>query len=98
MPDVSGLDLLKQLRVMEAGSGQRTPVVILSADVTPDAIRNCERAGARAFLAKPVVATRLLDTLAELKEYSTGITIVEAKTTRATRRALTEKLTAKVGQ
>ncbi|MGN6225339.1 ATP-binding protein [Pseudoxanthomonas sp.] len=66
MPDVSGLDLLKQLRVMEAGSGQRTPVVILSADVTPDAIRNCERAGARAFLAKPVVATRLLDTLAEI--------------------------------
>ena len=52
MPDVSGLDLLKQLRVMEAGSGQRTPVVILSADVTPDAIRNCERAGARAFLAQ----------------------------------------------
>jgi len=66
MPDVSGLDLLKQLRVMEAGSGQRTPVLILSADVTPDAIRNCERAGARAFLAKPVVATRLLDTLAEI--------------------------------
>lgn len=66
MPDVSGLDLLKQLRVMEAGSGQRTPVLILSADVTPDAIRNCERAGARAFLAKPVVATRLLDTLADI--------------------------------
>ena len=40
----------------------------------------------------------LLDTLAELKEYSTGITVVEAKTTRATRRALNEKLTAKVGQ
>lgn len=66
MPDVSGLDLLKQLRVMEAGSSQRTPVLILSADVTPDAIRNCERAGARAFLAKPVVATRLLDTLADI--------------------------------
>ena len=66
MPDVSGLDLLKQLRVMEAGSPQRTPVLILSADVTPDAIRNCERAGARAFLAKPVVATRLLDTLADI--------------------------------
>lgn len=66
MPDVSGLDLLKQLRVMEAGSLQRTPVLILSADVTPDAIRNCERAGARAFLAKPVVAARLLDTLADV--------------------------------
>ena len=40
----------------------------------------------------------LLDTLAELKEYSTGITIVEAQTTRATRRALQDKLTQKVGQ
>jgi len=66
MPDVSGLDLLKQLRVMEAGSAKRTPVLILSADVTPDAIRNCERAGARAFLAKPVIASRLLDVLAEI--------------------------------
>ncbi|WP_411831842.1 ATP-binding protein [Pseudoxanthomonas mexicana] len=66
MPDVSGLDLLKQLRVMEAGGGRRTPVIVLSADVTPDAIRNCERAGARAFLAKPVVASRLLDVLAEI--------------------------------
>src|SRR5690606_12063811 len=37
MPGLSGLDLLKQLRVMEAGSGQRTPVVVLSADVTPEA-------------------------------------------------------------
>ncbi len=74
MPDVSGLDLLKQLRVMEAGSSSRTPVVILSADVTPDAIRNCERAGARAFLAKPVVATRLLDTLAEIASNGSIIT------------------------
>ncbi|WP_454830763.1 ATP-binding protein [Pseudoxanthomonas wuyuanensis] len=66
MPDVSGLDLLKQLRVMEAGGGRRTPVLILSADVTPEAIRNCEKAGARAFMAKPVVASRLLDVLAEV--------------------------------
>ena len=66
MPDISGLDLLKQLRVMEAGSGSRTPVLILSADVTPESISSCERAGAKAFLAKPVVVTRLLDTLAEI--------------------------------
>ena len=66
MPGISGLDLLKQLRVMEAGGGRRTPVLVLSADVTPDAIQACERAGARAFLAKPVSTTRLLDTLADI--------------------------------
>lgn len=68
MPGVSGLDLLKQLRIMEAGGGPRTPVLVLSADVTPDAISRCEQAGARAFLAKPIVATRLLDVLAEIAQ------------------------------
>ncbi len=66
MPGLSGLDLLKQLRIMEAGGGRRTPVLVLSADVTPDSIQRCEQAGARAFLPKPVVAVRLLDTLAEI--------------------------------
>lgn len=66
MPGISGLDLLKQLRVMEAGSGSRTPVIILTADVTPESLQRCEQAGARAFLAKPVVASRLLDVLADV--------------------------------
>ncbi|WP_349657546.1 ATP-binding protein [Xanthomonas sp. 10-10] len=70
MPGVSGLDLLKQLRVMQAGAQPKTPVVVLSADVTPEAIRSCEQAGAYAFLAKPVVAVRLLDTLAEIATQS----------------------------
>ncbi|HEV8695957.1 MAG TPA: ATP-binding protein [Lysobacter sp.] len=70
MPDISGLDLLRQLRVMQAGSGQRTPVLIFSADVTPESIQACQQAGARAFLSKPVVAVRLLDALAEIA--STG--------------------------
>ncbi len=66
MPGISGLDLLKQLRVMEAGSGSRTPVIILSADVTPESLQRCEQAGARSFLAKPVVASRMLDVLADI--------------------------------
>ncbi|ROU06529.1 ATP-binding protein [Lysobacter enzymogenes] len=66
MPGISGLDLLRELRVMEAGGGRRTPVVVLSADVTPDSIQACQQAGARAFLAKPVSTVRLLDTLAEI--------------------------------
>ncbi|MBB4128914.1 two-component system sensor histidine kinase RpfC [Xanthomonas translucens] len=65
MPGMSGLDMLKQLRVMQAG-GPRTPVVVLSADVTPESIQRCEQAGAHTFLAKPVVATRLLDTLTDI--------------------------------
>lgn len=66
MPGLSGLDLLKQLRLMEAGGGRRTPVVVLSADVTPTSIQACEQAGARAFLAKPMSTVRLLDTLSDI--------------------------------
>src|SRR5918993_1118965 len=66
MPGISGLDLLRELRVMESGGGKRTPVIVLTADVTPEAIQQCAQAGARAFLPKPVVASRLLDTLAEV--------------------------------
>lgn len=66
MPDVTGLDMLRQLRVMEAGTATRTPVLILSADVTPESIRASEEAGAWAFIPKPVVATKLLDHLAAI--------------------------------
>jgi len=66
MPGMSGLDLLKQLRVMQASGLPYVPVMVLSADVTPESILRCEQAGARAFLAKPVVATRLLEVLADV--------------------------------
>jgi two-component system, sensor histidine kinase RpfC len=68
MPGMSGLDMLRQLRLMEAGGASRTPVVILSADVTPAAIQACQEAGAWGFLAKPVSTGRLLDTLARIAE------------------------------
>ncbi|NZA25722.1 response regulator [Luteimonas sp. SJ-92] len=65
MPNLSGLDLLRHLRTMQAGA-PRTPVVVLSADVTPEAMANCRSAGAYAFLAKPVVAAKLLDLIADI--------------------------------
>ena len=43
-------------------------------------------------------AQELLDTLAELKETSAGVTVVEAHTTRETRRQLQAEITAKVGK
>jgi two-component system sensor histidine kinase RpfC len=77
MPGVSGLDLLKQLRVMEASGGRHVPVIVFSADVTPASIRACEQAGARAFISKPVSTSRLLDTIAEVAASSRAGAVIE---------------------
>jgi two-component system sensor histidine kinase RpfC len=66
MPSLSGVDLLRQLRVMEAGRRSRTPVVIVSADATPESAQACRDAGARAFITKPFAAARLLDAVAAI--------------------------------
>jgi two-component system sensor histidine kinase RpfC len=65
MPVLGGLDVIKQARVMQAG-GTRTPILVLSADATVDAVRDAEAAGAYSYLTKPVVASRLLESLAEI--------------------------------
>jgi two-component system sensor histidine kinase RpfC len=65
MPGLSGMDVIKQARVMQAGE-PRTPVVILSADVTLDAMREATAAGAWTFLSKPVAVPRLLEVLGEI--------------------------------
>ena len=72
MPSLSGIDLLRQLRVMEAGSRTRTPVVIVSADATPESAQVCRNAGARAFITKPFAAGRLLDAIAAILSGSDG--------------------------
>ncbi|HJT99058.1 MAG TPA: response regulator, partial [Rhodanobacteraceae bacterium] len=66
MPGVSGLDVLKQVRVMESGAQQLTPFIVLSADATASTVRACEQAGARAFLTKPIAVNRLLDALSDI--------------------------------
>ena len=67
MPGGSGLEVLKQAQFMEAGR-KRTPFIVLTADATPEARAECERAGAFAYLTKPVVVDRLLGRLAEIAE------------------------------
>jgi two-component system sensor histidine kinase RpfC len=74
MPKISGIDVIKQARVMEAGR-RHTPFIVLSADATADTIRSSEQAGAKAFLTKPVAARPLLDALAEI---ATGEPMVAA--------------------
>lgn len=78
MPGISGLDLLGHLRTLQAGA-PATPVIVLSADVTPDAISNCRSAGAHAFLAKPVAVPRLLDMLADIAGSGGRLRPVEAE-------------------
>lgn len=65
MPRFTGLDVLRQLRYMQAG-GRQTPVIVLSADATAQAERDAIEAGAPAFLTKPVMVARLLETIADL--------------------------------
>jgi two-component system, sensor histidine kinase RpfC len=60
MPRTGGIEALQAIRVMSAGR-ERIPVIILSADVTPEAKREAFEAGADAFLPKPIEAMRLLD-------------------------------------
>lgn len=67
MPGASGLEVIKQTRFMEAGR-KRTPFIVLTADATPEAQLECERAGAYAFMTKPVMVNRLLEKLAEIAE------------------------------
>ena len=60
MPIVSGLEALKLYRFT---ASKPIPVIILSANVTTDAIGECQRAGAAEFVAKPVRASLLLDAI-----------------------------------
>jgi len=65
MPRLSGLETVQAIR-LTTGARERLPVVMLSADVTPDAKRECLEAGADAFLAKPIEAARLLEEIQSL--------------------------------
>jgi two-component system, sensor histidine kinase RpfC len=65
MPRLSGVETVQAIR-LTTGARERLPVVILSADVTPDAKRESLEAGADAFLAKPIEAARLLEQLQTL--------------------------------
>jgi two-component system sensor histidine kinase RpfC len=64
MPEISGLDVVKALRFMDTGN--QLPVIMLTADATPEAREACLAAGANSFLTKPVDARVLLEKVAVL--------------------------------
>jgi len=65
MPGMSGLEVLKLYRFMEP-EGPRAPVIMLTANATPEAVAACEEAGADAYLTKPVEARTLVSCLERL--------------------------------
>ncbi|MCC7412278.1 MAG: response regulator [Gammaproteobacteria bacterium] len=65
MPVMGGVEALKLYRFMSPPK-QRAPVIILTANATTAAARECEEAGADAYLTKPVEPQRLLETVAQV--------------------------------
>jgi len=65
MPDMGGLEVIK---IHRATSLRSTPVpaIILTADATTEAMRECEDAAVEGYLTKPVDTLILLDTVARL--------------------------------
>jgi two-component system sensor histidine kinase RpfC len=76
MPGMGGMEALQALRLMTRGR-ERLPVIMLSADVTPEAKREALEGGADAYLPKPIEALRLLD---EIQALAGGKTDAARKT------------------
>ena len=77
MPEMDGFDATYEIRKLQADSGNRTPIVALTAHASPADRNRCLAAGMDEYLSKPVRA----DTLYEMIERLTGnnTTISQAK-------------------
>lgn len=71
MPGIGGLETVQAIRLLTQGS-ERLPVVMFSADVTPEAKREALEAGCDAFLGKPIQALRLLEEIHALTSRAQG--------------------------
>lgn len=64
MPELSGIEVLQALQYMDTGN--TIPVIMLTADATPEAKEKSLNAGANAFLTKPINSRALLEQVAKL--------------------------------
>jgi two-component system sensor histidine kinase RpfC len=71
MPNRSGIDVIKTYGFM-TGGGNATPMIVLTANVTSDGLRQAEEAGAAAYLTKPVGASELIDTIRQTMAREAG--------------------------
>ena len=66
MPALDGLEATALIRQAEAGTGRHVPIVALTAHAMREDRERCMHAGMDAYLAKPLTAGALLDTLERL--------------------------------
>lgn len=74
MPGVSGLDVIRQLRFMQAGQRMRTPVIVMSADATEQAMKDASAAGAETFMTKPIMVAKFLEVVADMASRQVTVT------------------------
>ena len=65
MPVMGGIEAAK-IYNFSSNSSKRTPIIILTANVTTDALRECHDANVSAYLTKPIDVNKLLDTISTL--------------------------------
>ena len=61
LPDMSGEEVLQQLKAVEATSS--IPIVIVSADASEETLVRLEEAGASSFITKPLNVGHFLETI-----------------------------------
>jgi PAS domain S-box-containing protein len=66
MPDLDGIETTKRIRLNEAGTGRRTPILALTANTLVEDRYACFEAGMDGFLVKPLDREKLAEALGRL--------------------------------
>jgi signal transduction histidine kinase len=69
MPNVTGFDIMEQIKALCAGENHQTPVLVLTADVTAKTKHRALAAGAKDFLTKPLDQSEVLLRIRNLLEH-----------------------------
>ncbi|HED15885.1 MAG TPA: response regulator [Gammaproteobacteria bacterium] len=83
MPVMGGIQATKLYRFMHPDN-IKTPIVILTANATTEAKKECEEAGVDSYLTKPIETRTLLDVIDKLTMNKTPVMITETRSDRST--------------